>query len=318
MGTSRNPHQVRATVKPELLDRESESSPGFRSFPIRSLVEYGKTVLATLLVAIMIKVFVVEAFRIPSGSMENTLQVGDFLLVNKLAYGIRTPRTIPLTTISLPAFSFSLSTGVRRGDVVVFEFPGDQQGVERAMNDVNYIKRCVGLPGDTVQILRSRVFVNGREMLFSRNVKINESDGYALWQRGIRLTPPGRGYTEDEYGPVVVPRRGDIIPLNRTTFDEWGEFIEREGHTPRLTADGTVSIAGVVAASYTVKRDYYFMLGDNRNNSLDSRFWGFVPRENLVGEALMVYWSWDSDLSFLNLMEKVGSIRWERIGTLVR
>ena len=285
---------------------------------MRSWLEYTKTVFATLLVALVIKIFVVEAFRIPSGSMENTLQVGDFLLVSKLAYGIRTPRTIPLTSVTLPVVSLPFSADVRRGDVVVFEFPGNPRDVEGALNDVNYIKRCIGLPGDTVEIRRSRVFVNGREMLFSRNVKASGSDGYAPWQRGIRLTPSGQGYTEDDYGPVVVPKRGDIIPLNRQTFDDWREFILREGRLPQMAAGGTVTIDGMEAASYVVERDYYFMLGDNRNNSLDSRFWGFVPRENLVGEALIVYWSWDSDLSFLSLWDKLGSIRWERIGTLVR
>lgn len=304
-------------MKPELVEIESEAPPRIRSFSVRSLVDYGKTVLATLLVAIIIKVFVVEAFRIPSGSMENTLQVGDFLLVNKLAYGIRTPRTIPLTTIPLPVSTWSFSQ-VRRGDVVVFEFPGIQRQAEAAVNDVNYIKRCIGLPGDTVEILRSRVFVNGREMLFSRNVRISESDGYEAWQRGIRLTPPGRGYTENEYGPVIVPKEGDVIALTSSNFAEWEEFIEREGHRVRLNADGSVSLDEAVAESYTVERDYYFMLGDNRNNSLDSRFWGFVPRENLVGEALVVYWSWDSDLSLLNMWGKIETVRWERIGTLVR
>ncbi|MEX1139636.1 MAG: signal peptidase I [Bacteroidota bacterium] len=305
-------------MKPDFLDIESQSTHRDSSFPIRSLLEYAKTVLATLLVAIVIKVFVVEAFRIPSGSMENTLQVGDFLLVSKLAYGVRTPPTIPLTSISLPVMSMTFFADVRRGDVVVFEFPGNPRDAEGAMNDVNYIKRCIGLPGDTVEIRRSRVFVNGRELLFSRNVKANGSDGYAAWQRGIRLTPSGRGYTEDEYGPVVVPKQGDIIPLNRDTFDDWQEFIQREGRRPRMASDGAVTIDGIAVSSYSVERDYYFMLGDNRHNSLDSRFWGFVPRENLVGEALIVYWSWDSDLSFLSLWDKLGSIRWERIGTLVR
>jgi signal peptidase I len=155
-------------------------------------------------------------------------------------------------------------------------------------------------------------------MLFSRNVKINQSDAYESRQRGVRLTPPGRGYTENEYGPVIVPRKGDVVSLNGSSFFEWEEFIEREGHTARLNAEGSVTIDGVAAASYTVERDYYFMLGDNRNNSLDSRFWGFVPRENLVGEALVVYWSWDSDLSLVSILDKIASIRWERIGTLVR
>jgi signal peptidase I len=116
-----------------------------------TLIEYGKTIFITLLVALVLKLFVVEAYRIPSTSMENTLQVGDFLLVNKLAYGLHTPRRIPFTSTSLSSFTLPLFRGVHRGDVVVFEFPGGRDEVKPS-ESVNYIKRCIGLPGDTVEI----------------------------------------------------------------------------------------------------------------------------------------------------------------------
>jgi len=257
-------------------------------------MEYGKTVLVTLLIALVIKAFVVEAFRIPSGSMENTLLVGDFLLVNKLAYGIRTPH---------------------RGDVVVFEFPGIRRD-EDAGEQSNYIKRCIGLPGDTITIRQSRVFIDGRELLFSRTVK--NSSGYSAFSRGVSVVPAGSGFTENEYGPVVVPKRGDVVHLDETSFEQWRAFIVREGHSARIDSRGTVFVNGQPVQTYAVEQDYYFVLGDNRNNSLDSRFWGFVPEDNLVGEALMVYWSWNPDISLLEFNEKLKSVRWERFGMLVR
>jgi signal peptidase I len=271
---------------------------------MRSASEYMKTIFVTLLVAVMIKVFVVEAFRIPSGSMENTLQVGDFLLVNKLAYGIRTPRHIPFTNVAIPVVHFPFSN-VRYGDIVVFEFPG-RGGRYGGDQDINYIKRCIGLPGDTIEIRGGRVFVNNREMLFSNNVLLH------------RVSSSGAGGREGEFGPVVVPKEGDRIGLDPRTIREWREMIEREGHEVDVIHNGEVLIDGKAADSYVIERDYFFMLGDNRLNSLDSRFWGFVPRENLIGEALMVYWSWDPDVSLLNVGEKVESIRWGRVGSFVR
>jgi len=273
------------------------------------LKEYAKTILVTLVVALAIKACVLEAFRIPSGSMENTLQIGDFLLVNKLAYGLRTPRRIPLTSISLPTVSIPWRE-VRRGDVVVFEFPQLEGSVATEGFDVNYIKRCIGLPGDTVALRQGRVFINGRELLFSRTVKMNGGAG----PRAV----PGGAYTEDDFGPVVVPYEGQAITLTAENAEEWKALLHHEGQTLDVLPDGTVTLDGQPADSYTVAGNYYFMLGDNRRNSMDSRFWGFVPEENLVGEALLVYWSWDPDVAWSSFGRKLASIRWERIGTLVR
>ncbi len=279
--------------------------------------DYSKTVLATLLIAFLLKTFVVEAFRIPSGSMENTLQVGDFLIVNKLAYGLRTPRYLPLTNYSIPSAVLPVFTEVRRGDVLVFEFPG-VSNVEETGDQLNYIKRCIGLPGDTVMIRQSRVFVNGRELSIPPEAKLGDNDGMYSWHRGVRLVPGGKGYTENDYGPIVVPRRGDVIPLDRRALEDWRSFILREGHRLEQGPDGVALLDGQPAETYTIEDNYYFVLGDNRHNSLDSRFWGFVPDRHLIGEALMVYWSWNPDIGVMDVGEKTKSIRWGRIGMMIR
>lgn len=280
----------------------------------RTLLDYLKTVLLTLVVALLLKTFVVEAYRIPSGSMENTLQIGDFLLVNKLAYGLRTPQYLPLTNLRLSTFAMPLFGRVHRGDVIVFEYPGEQ--AVKGEEQVNYIKRCIGLPRDTVRLSHAIVEVNGHAMTLPPHAKTREQ--YDLWHWGARVIPGDKGYTEDDFGPVVVPFRGQTIPLNDETFDTWKAFIVREGHSIVRERPGVIEVDGHAAVKYTIDHDYYFVLGDNRHNSLDSRFWGFVPDQNLIGEAFMVYWSWDPDIAVSDLKDKFGSIRWERVGTLVR
>ncbi|MEX0602395.1 MAG: signal peptidase I [Bacteroidota bacterium] len=279
-------------------------------------LEYARTVLVTLAVALFLKTFVLEAFRIPSGSMENTLRVGDFLLVNKFAYNLRTPRYVPLTNLAIPSVSLPLLKSVRRGDVVVFEFPASTDP-SAGPGPVHYIKRCVGLPGDTVLIRGNRVYINGRELTQPSHAR-PASSRLSSWHRSTRLFPKGAGFTHEFYGPLVVPGRGDVIDLNVTNFDQWNEFIRWEGQEVWIDDRGMIFIDGEPVFSYRVRRDYYFMLGDNRENSLDSRYWGFVPAENIVGEALIVYWSWDSDIPLTSIAGKVGSIRWNRLGTLIR
>jgi len=283
----------------------------------RNWPEYFKTVFVTLVVALFLKTFVVEAFRIPSGSMENTLLVGDFLLVNKLVYGIRTPRYVPLTNVAIPSISLPALKDVRRGDVVVFEFPGDRDQMQNP-ESVNYIKRCIGLPGDTVTILAGRVFVNGAELTLPTHAKAGSSRRFSPWRRGQRFFPPGAGFTENRYGPLVVPRRGQVIELDGWNFERWRGFIAREGHRPRLTATGAVLIDEIETSRYVVERNHLFVMGDNRDNSLDSRYWGFVPENHLIGEALVVYWSWDPTVPVLSVFDKLTSIRWERVGRLIR
>jgi signal peptidase I len=296
---------------------EKTDSPLHKEKNIAStLIEYGKTILITLLVALVLKLFVVDAYRIPSTSMENTLQVGDFLLVNKLAYGIHTPRHLPFTATSLFSLTFPLFRSVHRGDVVVFEFPGGKNEV-KPMESVNYIKRCIGLPGDTIEIRFGKVFVNGLETSFPLHGKniIHSTDN--AFQRNAEMFPEGSAFSDINYGPVVVPKRNDILKIDPATFSQWHILIEREGHGVQINAD-TVLIDGVVISSYRVQQNYYFVLGDNRDNSMDSRYWGFVPNDHLIGEALFIYWSWDPDIPVYSLSEKYSTIRWNRIGTLIR
>ena len=280
-------------------------------------MSFAKTLLFTILVALLLKTFVIEAYRIPSGSMENTLLVGDFLFVNKFVYGMRTPRYVPLTNLAIPSISFPALKEVRRGDVVVFEFPGDRDKLSDP-ESINYVKRCIGLPGDTVHILLGRVFVNGRELEIPPHARASDEGEGIGWREEEQLFPPGSKFTIDDYGPLGVPKRGELVELSPATFDRWKALIRQEGHTADISREGTVLIDGVPSSRYTIQRNYYFVLGDNRDNSLDSRYWGFVPDDNLIGEALIIYWSWDTELPASNLWQRFKTVRWGRIGTLIR
>lgn len=264
------------------------------------LMASAKALFVTIVVALFLKTFVVEAFRIPSGSMENTLLVGDFLLVNKMAYGLKTPRYIPLTTKAIPSVAIPVFGTVRRGDVLVFEYPGKRADGNGPMY---FIKRCVGIPGDTISIRSGQVAINGREVLLPTRAKQIDGVRYA---------------SGADYGPTFVPRKGDRIPLSAKSIAAWKDFLEREHHRVEISPEGRVLIDGTELDEYPVERNYYFVLGDNRGNSLDSRTWGFVPEDAIVGEALFVYWSWDSELTDDGKRATAGNIRWDRIGMLIR
>jgi signal peptidase I len=278
----------------------------------RSSIDYLRTIAITFVLALLLKMFVLEAFRIPSGSMEDTLLVGDFLLVSKISYSLQTPRYLPFTKIALPHISIPMLKNVQRGDVIVFEFPM-LDGRFEAFNGSHYIKRCVGLPGDTVTMVGGDVFVNGVRLSRPKWAKGFPTPAEAM--PGSPLMSAAQGRT---YGPLVVPKKGDTLDLTARWPMRWKSYIEQEGHSLTVERDGTVFIDGEVASTYVLEQDYYFVLGDNRENSLDSRYWGFVPRQNIIGEALIVYWSWNPDVAFSNITEKLGSVRWERIGLLIR
>ncbi len=200
--------------------------------------EYIEAIVFALILALIIKTFFVQAFKIPSGSMIPTLLKGDQILVNKFIYGTR----IPLSDVKvLPVRE------PRRGDIVVFEYPEDRS--------THYIKRLIGLPGDTIQIVNKAVFVNGE--------KFDVAD--AQYEDPEVL--PSAISVRDNFGPVVVP--------------------------PHC----------------------YFMMGDNRDNSRDSRFWGFVDNAELVGNAVIVYWSWD--ISSGGITERAKNVRWGRLGMVL-
>jgi signal peptidase I len=132
-----------------------------------------------------------------------------------------------------------------------------------------------------------------------------------------RIFPKGMQWNEENYGPVVIPKKGMVIHLNRENIQAWDTFIRREGHTVNVDQSRIV-IDGKDATEYNVQRDYLFGMGDHRDNSLDGRYWGFIPRENLVGTPLIVYWSWDTEIPLYNIFAKLGSVRLGRIGTVIK
>jgi len=280
--------------------------------------EYFDALVFAAVVAFFIKVFLFEAYRIPTGSMEETLKVGDFLLVTKFTYGATTPRYIPLTDIRIPYIKLPGFKDPKLGDIIVFDFPGDRDD-KQSKEVLNYIKRCVGLPGDSIKIVNKVLYNNGTAFPnppYSKFIGQLSPPGTT----NARIFPKGSGWNEDNYGPIRVPKAGDQIKIDSNNFEAWKMFVIREGRAIRLGQDMKVYVdeQPLPDGMYTVKRDYLFMMGDNRNNSLDSRYWGFMPKENIVGEAFMIYWSWDANIGFKEFLTLLKSIRWERIGHLIK
>lgn len=275
----------------------------------RELIE---TVVIAVGLALLMRLFVVQAFKIPSGSMETTLLVGDHILVNKFLYGIHRVR---LSDIPLLGGFASTEWGCKgsgrlvdfrapqRGDIVVFEYPWEQ--------DRDFIKRVIARPGERVQVRDRQVLVDGQSL----------TEPYARWQ------PHGR---EENFGPVLVPKKGDVVevrPDQRLYVNNEAVSIPTAPSGkfhPRDLGDGMEGFevfygalfpAGTTlqkpAGPYTVETDYYFALGDNRDNSKDSRYWGFVNSNCIKGKAFFIYWSWNRDGSF----EK--HVRWDRLGKLL-
>jgi signal peptidase I len=129
--------------------------------------------------------------------------------------------------------------------------------------------------------------------------------------------PIGRGNTRDDWGPMRIPKKGDRIAITKENAIQWEVFIRREGHSIAIDGDA-ILIDGKKTSTYTVEKDYCFGLGDNRNNSEDSRYWGFIPMESIIGTPMIVYWSWDTGRPISDLFKKISSIRWSRIGTIIR
>ena len=195
-----------------------------------------------ILIVLLLRSFVVEPFRIPSGSMMPTLLVGDFILVNKFAYGIRLPvLDTKIIEVSKP----------ERGDVVVFRYPENPS--------IDYIKRVVGLPGDRIGYYNKQLFIN--------DIPVPQTGWETYVGEGAGSAMTGAKVRVEKLGQVT---HKILIDTSRGTVE--GKFIVPEGH--------------------------YFMMGDNRDNSNDSRYWGYVPEENLVGKAFMIWMSWDGGINF--------------------
>ncbi len=294
--------------------QRAKEDAGGKKHPVKDFLKDTVFVLGAFLV---LNSFVLASFEVPTGSMENEIMAGDFLFVNKFIYGGTTPRTIPFTNVRLPWFRIPAFRSVHRGDVIVFEFPGQRDEIV-SPEFMFYLKRAIALSGDTVQVINRVVYVNGQQAPLPRNMKFNSSRILPAGAADPRIFPVGAPFNEDNWGPIVVPRKGDVIHLSPENFAGWRVFIAREGHQVRIDGKRQIVIDGVPQTSYTVERNYLFGMGDNRDNSLDGRFWGFIPEDNIVGTPMIVYWSWDPDLPLLNVFDKLASIRFGRIGSLVR
>ena len=277
-----------------------ENISGMHSSGITNLI---KILFWTLLLAIILKSFFVEAYRIPSSSMEKTLLAGDFIFVNKAAYSISTPRYIPILGTKINSFDIVTFSKPSRGDVIVFEFPENMEG--NKIRTANYVKRVIGLPGDTVEIINNFVYVNGRTFL---------EDDRHLSEKKKEVTTDNKIFSNKNYwngknyGPVIIPWKGLSVEVNFKNIDKIGPLINREHEKNVVSIEGSViNIDRKPVRTYTFKQDHYFVMGDNRKISMDSRHWGFIPENLIIGKAEIIYWSMDPDLSVIK------SIRFGRL-----
>jgi signal peptidase I len=254
LGAPRNGSGAEATPvadrPPETRKQQSKLSRWFDSWM--------RSVGMAFVLFVIIKTFLVEAFQIPSGSMERTLLVGDFLFVNKAVYGAQ----IPGTRARVPGFE-----SPRRGEVLVFAYPRNPEQ--------NYVKRVIGVPGDTVEMRRGRVFVNGEPLVEPYVQRVDPTRD---------ITDPEFNWQHDYFaGALDDPRR--LHP----TRDEWGPLA--------------------------VPSHKYFVLGDNRDNSSDSRYWGFVDATAVKGRPWVVYFSYDREAR--DALPWLTDIRWRRLGSII-
>ncbi|MBV6443929.1 MAG: Signal peptidase I [Ignavibacteriaceae bacterium] len=221
--------------------------------------------------------------------MESTLIPGDFIVVNKFRYPRQEPVYIPFTNIGIPFTKWSGTKQPERNSVIVFKFP---EGLKNDPHNPVYVKRLIGLPGDTVRIAGGKVSVNNIPFpppkgLTKDSVK-NRDD------KNVQIFPGTEMWNDDWYGPLYVPKKGDTLQMNISNFLQWEGIIRKEqGDTSLVILGDKFFLNGKPLNHYITENDYYFVLGDNRDNSLDSRYWGYVPYDYLIGTASFIYWSSD-------------------------
>lgn len=367
--------------------------------PKSKLREWWDAILFAVVAATLIRWLIMEAYTIPTPSMENSLLVGDFLFVSKFHYGTRTPKTplqIPLTHqkiwfteipsylewIQLPQYRLPGFSEVKHNDVVVFNVPGmyeNNWGLPQSQwkkypvdLKTNYIKRCMGLPGDVLEIKDRQVYVNGEatplppNMQYSYSIsskdEINERNLEKLglgeedygaqrvsatevryqmfltdkaaeqikalpYINSIQINSRKADFSDpsifgaskyrkgngDNLPPLTIPKEGMTLPINDSTLAIYGSTIVDYDHNDDAKiADGKLLIDGKEVTSYTFNQNYYFMMGDNRHNSHDSRYWGFVPEDHIVGKGFFIWLSIDPNKGAFS------KIRWNRFFNLIR
>lgn len=258
-----------------------------------------------ILIALGLRATVVEAYIVPTGSMEKTIMVGDFLIGNKFVYGMRTPDWlgIPYTNLGfdIPWVRFPAFRQPESGDVVIFKYPHDTKD--------KYVKRLIAGPGQTVEIREREIFVDGEPYFMPEHMQFLDLEPQAESYIDPNIWPRSNG-NKDYYNQVQVPTKGDTLSAADDPAVLWYVAI-MDGHNTHLDGNQII-IDDQPVSYYVVEQDYYFMMGDNRDQSFDSRFWGFVPQEYILGEALFVYFSLD--------LKHFPFITWDRlkrIGTVI-
>ena len=317
----------------------------------KKIISETKAIVIIIIVALSVKVTILEAYIVPTGSMENTIMTGDFLIGSRFVYGMRTPDWIgiPYTDIGffIPYIKFPEFRQPARGDILIFKYPRDKY--------VKYVKRCVAGPGDTLQVKDKYIYLNGEKDPMPSNGKfLYPLMPESMKQQGIFLSSD-KNINKDHLGPIRIPAKGDSFIINQAT--NWRILLPlmlMEGHSAQLIHNDDLYeftlqdpdelfrrkgkksvyedyfpsgnlitpwsraiknehfqylvVDGMPVSDwkeYTLKQNYFWAMGDNRDDSLDSRYWGFIPENFILGEALFVYFSLNLD-SWTPRFERVG------------
>lgn len=245
--------------------------------------------------------------------MAETILSGDFVLVNKFIYSIQTPSAIPLTNITIPRLKLFSFREPERNEVIVFQFPGSQNEIYPSQH-LTLVKRLVGLPGDNIWIIDKEVIVNNSRFENPPKAILKKERSQNYGEADDRIFPSGKNWNKDYYGPIVVPKIGMKIDINPQNINNWESIINRELGKKVVSVEGSViMINGKPSRQYIFTKNYYFVLGDNRDQSSDSRYWGFVPEDLIIGRAEIIYWSVKSTFDFSKPTEIFSSIRFNRI-----
>lgn len=363
--------------------KKKEKKEKKKKSELRTWVE---AIAFAVVAAHILRTFFIEAYTIPTSSMEKSMLIGDFLFVSKLAYGPRVPMTpvaVPLVHHTIPGTkkkSYSEIVKVpyhrmkglgdiKRNDCVVFNWPAEK--LNRPVDKKeNYVKRCVGIAGDKIEIVNGQLMVNdepqtepeGMKKQFTYNVKTKGSGlNPKLLYKKFDITEGSRGsnmneynlfltdealkglnefknvksitqnidttynspqyyfpnnndhlWNIDNYGPILIPKKGSSIDLTMENIDLYKDIIEIYEENTLKISENNIYINDSLSSSYKFKMNYYWMMGDNRHNSADSRMWGFLPENHVVGKALFVWMSWDKNGKGLN------KIRWDRLFSSVK
>ncbi|ANW95148.1 S26 family signal peptidase [Wenyingzhuangia fucanilytica] len=363
--------------------------------------EWVSSITFAVVAATLVHTYIMQPFTIPTSSLEKSLLIGDFLFVSKFHYGARvpiSPISLPMVHDSIPKtklrsyvegieFPYMRLPGlqkVKRNEIVVFNWPSDSLALmwgdtsdkftyKPIDKKTNYVKRCVGVPGDSLEIKNGYIYINGERTVLPDRAKpqfnyyvetnapftadeiihgynVNPSEASVMNQEGTKyfinldkehalmmqkdpkvtsikrsIDPKGvydpsifphdpqYAWSQDNYGPIYIPAKGDKVVLDKKSLPFYKRIIsEYEKNNFEIKSNGDIYINGIKTNEYTFKQDYFWMMGDNRQRSLDARYWGYTPFDHVVGKPVFIWMSLDQNESAINK-----KIRWNRLFTTV-